>query len=152
MTSERPEEYAEPDDLDEPLGDYGDAENPIIAVFTNLWELEKVPEGVSLGQLKADMDAYLRYCFPNIDKQYNVSVIKGSEKVESFYYTFKVKVEGINPDGSDLTVRCDWNYIPKGETGHYDFFSDLTPDGTMTLTDENGNPIDWDAPLSNPYK
>jgi hypothetical protein len=152
VTSERPEEYAEPDDLDEPLGDYGDQENPIIAVFTNLWELENLPEDVSLGILRADMDAYLRYCFPNIDKQYNVSVVKGSEKDDTVRYEFKVIVEAINPDGSDLSIKCRWYHLSKGETGHYDFFSDITPEGTRSLTDENGNPIDWDAPLSNPFK
>lgn len=139
----RPEEYMEPD-LDEPMADYGDQENPIICVFTNLWELEKTPENVPLGQLKTDMDMYLLYYFPNIDKQYNVSVVKGSEIVDNAFYMFKVKVEGINADGSDLEVKCKWDYIPKGEIGHYNFFSDLSPNGTEIITDKDGNPITYD--------
>lgn len=127
------------DTLTEPLGYAEDDENFQRGAVIELSPLKDIknPE-----QFKADLDSYLIYCFPNIDHRYNAEVINGSEEDKDFYYVFKVKVEGINEDGSDLVIKCLW--MDSVATEHYNFFSDITPDGTEIRVDQDGNVISWE--------
>lgn len=126
------------DELTEPLGDYG------VEVIDRgaIIELSPLKDIKNPEQFKADLDTYLIYCFPDIDKRYNASVINGSERNDQVCYSFKVKVEGIMTDGTDLTIECLWaNCVG---TEHYNFFSDLTPEGTQYRVDKDGNIITYD--------
>ena len=49
------------------------------------------------------------------------------------------KIEGINEDGSDLEVKV----LRLSGYPMYNFFSDVSPDGTVRRVDQNGNPVDW---------
>lgn len=126
------------DALTEPLGYAEEDENFQRGAVIELSPLKEIsnPE-----QFKADLDSYLIYCFPDIDHRYNAEVINGSEDNAQVSYSFKVKVEGIMTDGSDLIIRCFW---AKGATEHYNFFSDLTPEGTQYRVDKDGNIITYD--------
>lgn len=126
------------DTLTEPLGYAEDDENFQRGAVIELSSLKDIknPE-----QFKADLDTYLILCFPDIDRRYNAEVIPGSEK-QNVCYSFKIKVEGIMEDGSDLDVKCEWEI--GAATQHYNFFSDLTPDGTQFRVDKDGNIISYD--------
>lgn len=127
------------DTLTEPLGYAEEDENFQRGAVIELSPLKDIknPE-----QFKADLDSYLIYYFPNIDHRYNAEVINGSEKTASLDYIFKVKVEGINEDGTDLVIKCLWPARVGQE--HYVFYSDVTPDGTEIRVDQNGNEISWE--------
>lgn len=126
------------DALTEPLGYAEEDENFQRGAVIELSPLKEIsnPE-----QFKADLDSYLIYCFPDIDHRYNAEVINGTEETDA-YYGFKIKIEGIMGDGSDLQVKCIWKYGVA--TQHYTFFSDITPDGTDIRVDQDGNVISWE--------
>ena len=42
-------------------------------------------------------------------------------------------------DGSDLEVKV----LRLSGYPMYDFFSDVSPDGTVRRVDQSGNPVDW---------
>lgn len=144
LTEEQKAMIEEMESIDEPLSDTSEDVTPG-ALFVDLYKLQNCN---NMWQFRTDLNAYLLYLFPELDKQYSTYVIEGSEKDEPPLYYFKVKVEGINEDGSDLIVECQWKY--GAATEHYTFFSDLTPEGTDVLLDKDGNPMSWDTPLK-PY-
>lgn len=94
---------------------------PIGAFCRNLFELNYLEEPMLF---RNDLDAYLIYYLPYIDHEYDTYVIQGTEYHMSGYEEFDVRVEGIMEDGSDLKIRC------VKEHEHFNFFSELTPDGT----------------------
>ncbi len=114
---------------DEDLGDIDlayhdeDYEEPVGALCKNLEELEYLKEPMLF---RNDLDAYLKYYLPYIDHEYDAYVLKGTEKNTNALYSFKINVEKIMEDGSDLEIRC----ILEGGYDHYNFFSELTPNGT----------------------
>ena len=99
---------------------------PVGAFCRNLDELEYLKEPMLF---RNDLDAYLIYYLPYIDHEYDAYVLKGTEKNSNALYSFKINVEKIMEDGSDLEIRC----ILSGGSDHYNFFSDLSPDGTEEI-------------------
>ena len=122
-------EHEEDLNYDEDLGDidlaYHDEnyEEPVGAFCRNLDELEYLKDPMLF---RNDLDAYLKYYLPYIDREYDTYVLSGTEKDNAAAHTFKIKVEGILEDGSDLEIKCS----KKGGYDHFTFYSELTPDGT----------------------
>lgn len=114
---------------DEDLGDIDlayhdeDYEEPVGALCRNLDELEYLKDPMLF---RNDLDAYLKYYLPYIDHEYDTYVLKGTEKKDNIALDFKIRVEGIMEDGSDLEIRC----AKKTGYDHFTFYSELTPDGT----------------------
>lgn len=125
-------------EFDEPLGDDGIVDDERGAFLVDLWKLEDIQNPM---QFRADLDAYLIYCFPDIDKRYDTYVLDASEKDNGSSYQFKVKVDNINPDGSNLIIKCKWKH--GAATEHYTFISDITPEGTDIRIDKDGNIINY---------
>lgn len=108
------------------------------------------PSNLSLKQkLNSNLIDYFKHYYPNLDKDYYAYVVEGSEEETNTYYTVKLRIEGFNADGTDFIVKAIWPFGTP--TDQFNFYSDLTPDGTYVLVDKDGNPIDWDSPINNPF-
>lgn len=124
-----------PDDI--VLGYAGEDEEPQVGAFcANLDELNYLSDPFLF---RNDLNEFLLYYFPDIDKLYDTYVLPGSEKNDNISHEFKIRIEGFNEDGSDFMVEVE--KIPAYP--HYNFFSDVSPDGTVRRVDQNGNPVDW---------
>ena len=108
------------------------------------------PSDISLKQkLDSNLIGYFATYCPDLDQNYRAYVITGTEQENDTYYSVKLGVRGFNSDGSDFYVDAIWVYGTP--TGQFNFYSDLSPDGTDTLVDKDGNPIEWDSPIVNPF-
>lgn len=115
------------------------------------WDIDMNPSDESLAwKLSQDLNSYITTYCPDIDQMYVAEIIPGTELETSITYSIQVKIKGFNDDGSDLIVKAIWAFGTP--TGNYNFFSDLSPDGTDILVDKDGNPIDWDSPINNPFE
>ena len=114
------------------------------------WDINMNPSDERLAwKLSQDLDAYITTYCPDIEEMYVAEIISGTEEETSTTYSIKVKIKEFNDDGSDLIVKAVWTF---GSTlDYYNFYSDLSPDGTQYLVDKDGNPIDWDSPINNPF-
>lgn len=108
------------------------------------------PSDKSLIQkLNSNLIDYFKFYCPDLDKDYLADVVEGSEEETNTYYTVKLRIEGFNADGTDFIVKAIWPFGTP--TDQFNFYSDLSPDGTYVLVDKDGNPIDWDSPINNPF-
>lgn len=103
-----------------------DYKEPVGAFCVNLNELEHLEEPM---KFRNDLDAYLIYYIPTIDKEYDTYVLSGTEKLSGSAHIFKIKVEGIMEGNTDLEIKC----VKKDGREHFNFFSDLSPDGTEEI-------------------
>ena len=99
---------------------------PVGAFCRNLNELKYLNEPMLF---RNDLDAYLIYYIPTIDKEYDTYVISGTEKLSGSSHIFKIRVEGIMEGDQDLEIECR----KKDGHKHFDFFSDLSPEGTEEI-------------------
>ena len=106
-------------------------------------------DGKLKPKLNSNLTDYFKHYCPNLDKDYAAIVVEGSEEETNTYYTVKLRIEGFNADGTDFIVKAIWPFGTP--TDQFNFYSDLSPDGTYVLVDKDGNPIDWDSPINNPF-
>ena len=108
------------------------------------------PSDLTLKQkLNSNLKDYFKHYSPDIDKDYLAYVVEGSEEETNTYYKVTLRIEGFNSDGTDFIVKAIWPFGTP--TDQFNFYSDFTPDGTYVLVDKDGNPIDWDSPIINPF-
>ena len=124
-----------PDDI--VLGYAGEDEEPQVGAFcANLDVLNHLKDPFLF---RNDLNDFVKYFFPNADRLYDTYVIEGTETYRSGDHEFKIRIEGIMEDGSDLEVKV----LRLSGYPMYDFFSDVSPDGTVRRVDQSGNPVDW---------
>lgn len=108
------------------------------------------PSDLTLKQkLNSNLKDYFKHYSPDLDKDYLAYVVEGSEEETNTYYKVTLRIEGFNSDGTDFIVKAIWPFGTP--TDQFNFYSDFTPDGTYVLVDKDGNPIDWDSPINNPF-